>query len=569
MIGAEVIKEAIVKSNLQRVFVYPGGTIAPILDELHKENIEIFCTKHEQGAAYAALATARITGQTQVVLVTSGPGVTNAVTPIADAYFDSVPLILITGQVATLDLSSSIMSIRQRGFQEVNTVSILESVTKAQFLVKDVSHLEKVMEDAFLISKEGRPGPVVIDMPMDIQRSMINDAMIAAKSREEHNRKEVAPVISAEKIKHIVSKISSASRPVIIAGQGILSAKAHKEFQEFVDRTHIPVSHSLLGLGAYPTDSPISIGFHGHTGNRYANKTIYEADLVLVFGSRLDIRQTGSCYDQFSPNAYVVRIDIDQNEIANSRIQTDFFICTDIKMALSQLNQYISNLTIPEWKEWWDCIKGWQKNTPLTYGNNNKLKPQYIIEVVNELTKEFPVVCTSGVGSHQQWVARHFDFNYPKRIWLTSGGHGAMGFDLPAAIGAQLACPDKKVLCFVGDGSVQMNIQELATVVEHNLPIKIFVLDNHRLAMVSQFQMLNWGQDPTCGHKTNPPFAEIAKAYGLKDYVISNNQEAYDILKEALLWDGPCLVHCIVDETEDVIPMLLGGQPMSRMWPYE
>ncbi|MDD4803373.1 MAG: thiamine pyrophosphate-binding protein, partial [Syntrophomonas sp.] len=357
MIGAEIIKEVIIKNNLRRVFVYPGGTIAPILDELYKENIEIFCTRHEQGAGYAALAAARITGQTQVVLVTSGPGVTNVVTTIADAYFDSVPLVLITGQVATSDLSNSAMSIRQRGFQEVNTISILESITKAQFLVKDVLNLEKVLEDAFSISKEGRPGPVVIDMPMDIQRSEINNVMITSKLGEEHNKKEAVSVFGIEECKHIANKISSASRPIIIAGQGILGAKAYKEFQEFVDMTNIPVSHSLLGLGAYPTNSDISIGFHGHTGNRYANKAIYEADLVLVFGSRLDIRQTGSCYDQFSPHAYVVRIDIDENEIVNSRIKNDLSIVANIRVALSQLNQYIANLTLPDWKDWRDCIK--------------------------------------------------------------------------------------------------------------------------------------------------------------------------------------------------------------------
>jgi acetolactate synthase-1/2/3 large subunit len=569
LIGAQVIKDAIVKNELQRIFVYPGGTIAPIIDALCKEGIEVFCARHEQGAAYAALAAARITGRTQVVLVTSGPGATNAVTPVADAYFDSIPLILITGQVATSDLSNPSVPVRQRGFQEVNTVSIMKSVTKAQFLVKDVLQLEKVLEDAFFISRDERPGPVVIDMPMDVQRAEVNGPATTAGGRENSNNKNGIQTINAESIKHIANKICSATRPVIIAGQGILTAKAHEEFREFVDKTNIPVSHSLLGLGAYPTASRISLGYHGHTGSRYANKTIYEADLVLVLGSRLDIRQTGSCYDQFSPHAYVIRVDIDENEIRNSRIKTDFSIYVNVKTFLSKLNDSIKDVMMPEWTDWWNCIRKWQTDYPLTYENNDKLKPQYIIEVVNELTKDIPVVCISGVGSHQQWVARHFDFDYPKRIWLTSGGHGAMGFDLPAAIGAQLACPDKKVLCFIGDGSFQMNIQELATVVEHDLPIKIIVLDNHRLAMVSQFQMLNWGQDPTCGNKTNPPFANLAEVYGLKGYVFQRKEEAHDILKEALLWDGPSLVHCMVDEAEDVIPMLLGGQPMFRMWPYE
>ncbi|NLJ71756.1 MAG: thiamine pyrophosphate-binding protein [Syntrophomonadaceae bacterium] len=569
MDGAQIIKNAIIKNKLQRVFVYPGGTIAPIIDALNNEGIGVFCARHEQGAAYAALAVARITGCPQVVLVTSGPGVTNVLTSIADAYFDSIPLILITGQVATADLSGPSLPVRQRGFQEVNTVSIMKSVTKAQFLVKDVLHLEKALEEAFFISQEGRPGPVVIDIPMDVQRGNINNSLTNINRQDKINNKKNLKWIDAESIEQVKNKICSATRPVIIAGQGLLTAKAHEEFREFVDKTNIPVSHSLLGLGAYPTQSPIAIGFHGHTGNRYANKTIYEADLVLVLGSRLDIRQTGSCYDQFSPQAYVIRVDIDEGEIGSSRIKTDFSLCTDVKIFLSQLNKSLNDITIPEWAEWWDCINKWRTDYPLTYRDDDKVKPQSIIEITNDLTENSPVVCISGVGSHQQWVARHFDFDYPERIWLTSGGHGAMGFDLPAAIGAQLACPDKMVICFVGDGSLQMNIQELATIAEYNLPIKIIVLDNKRLAMVSQFQMLNWGEDPTCGNKTNPPFADLASVYGLRGYLVDNNQESLAILKEALFFNGPCLVHCIVDENEDVIPMLLGGQPMSKMWPYE
>lgn len=565
--GAEIIKGAIIKNNLQRVFVYPGGTIAPILDELYKEKIELFCTKHEQGAAYAAIAVAKLTGMPQVIMVTSGPGVTNVITPIADSYFDSIPIVLITGQVATSDLKGNSMNIRQRGFQEVQTISILKTLTKAQFLVKDILELERVLDEAFDISTKGRPGPVVIDLPMDIQRGILNNTIPSMEKTS--NQQHIVPDISPEKIKQISDKIQAAKKPVIIAGQGILTANAHLEFQEFVNKTHIPVSHSLLGLGAYPGDSPFTVGFHGHTGNRYANKTIYEADLVLVFGSRLDVRQTGTCYEQFSPKAYIIKIDIDENEIINSRIRSDFYICTDIKEVLSMLNYYLEDLILPKWEEWWKFINDWRGASLLSYNNDGKLKAQYVIEAVNELTRGCPLICTTGVGSHQQWVARHFHFNYPERIFLTSGGHGAMGFDLPSAIGAQLAYPDRMILCFAGDGSIQMNIQELATISECGLPIKIIVLDNQRLAMVSQFQLFNWGNDPTCGNKVSPAYAEIAKAYNIKNYIINKKDEVGEVLKSALFYDGPCLIHCLVDDSEDVVPMLLGGQPMSKMWPYE
>jgi acetolactate synthase-1/2/3 large subunit len=323
-----------------------------------------------------------------------------------------------------------------------------------------------------------------------------------------------------------------------------------------------------LGLGSFPTNSPLALGFHGHTGNQYAGKAIHESDLLLVCGSRLDIRQTGTRVDDFVPNGKVVRIDIDVNELDHSRVRSDLAIQGDVRRVLEALNEQMGELPAPQSENWLAQIERWRESFPLSYEKNGKLKPQNVIETVDSLTKDQPVICVSGVGSHQQWVARHFTFDYPSRPWLTSGGHGAMGFDLPVAIGAQITFPDRPVICFVGDGSLQINIQELAAVVEFNLPIKIIVLNNHRLGIVSQFQKMNWKCDPTCGQKWNPDFAAIARAYGIAASTVTRASEIESCGKLALAHKGPYLIDCIVDEDEDVVPMLLSGQKMDGMWPY-
>ncbi len=563
MLGAAIIVNHLTKHIITRAYVFPGGTIAPILDQLELNRIDIFCARHEQGAGYAALAAARLTQKTQVVMVTSGPGVTNIVTPVADAFYDSAPILIITGQVGTSDLRGT-LPIRQRGFQEVNAVDILRSITKAQYLVKYTDELPSIMEEAFYISMEGRKGPVHIDLPMDVQRGDVSIDFIA-NNRERNFSNEVDSSI----IEQVANYLVNASRPVIIAGQGSLSGSASQYLRVLSESLQIPVSHSLLGLGAIPTNTELSLGFHGHTGNQYAGLAIHEADLILAIGSRLDVRQTGNLFSEFAPQAKIIRVDIDNNEMQFSRVIADLDINNDAGAFLYALNMYLANTENKiKTAAWLKQIKEWRSAFPLSYKKVDSLMPQAAIEKVDNLTAKQNVIAVSGVGSHQQWVARHFTFDYPKRIWMTSGGHGAMGFDLPAAIGSKLTFSDHKVLCFVGDGSIQINIQELATLTEYALPVIIIVLDNQRLGLVSQFQKINWGSDPCCGKKRNPDFAKIAAAYGIFSRNVSTIDELEVAFNEAISINVPALIHCIIDENEDVTPMLLGGKKMDSMWPY-
>ncbi|NOZ52515.1 MAG: thiamine pyrophosphate-binding protein [Gammaproteobacteria bacterium] len=582
MNGADLIVDALVARGIKRLYLFPGGTIAPVLHSAKQRSIDLFCARHEQGAAYAALAAARLSGQPQVVVVTSGPGVTNVITSIADAYYDSTPLLLLTGQVGTTDLCRD-LPLRQRGFQEVDTVALLRSVTKAQFLVEETSTLRQTVAQAYTLAGSGRPGPVVVDLPMDVQRAQVilntdagvSNQHVSCYSNHYGNRFPSTTLMQPDstQLKQLVSWLMTAQRPVIIAGQGVLLSLAHTELRRIVRQHEIPVSHSLLGLGAMPTESGLSLGFHGHTGNQVAGKAIQQADLVIAVGSRLDVRQTGNCYDDFVPDGKIVRLDLDAAEIEGSRIRTDLFINADAKASLTILHSQLQNQCLPDWSDWREQINQWRRDYKLSYeqryAKKSAIKPQYVVECLSTISHGRNVVCVTGVGSHQHWVARHFDFDFPKRRLLTSGGHGAMGYDLPSAIGAQIYDPSALVLCIVGDGSLQLNIQELASVVEYQLPIKIIVIDNHRLGIVSQFQQLNWQDDPTTGCKWNPDFASIAKAYGLAVLSITQSSEVKSGLRQALAHNGPVLVHCIVDETEDIVPMLLSGQTLDCMWPYD
>lgn len=563
MLGSEVLTEILVRRGIKRVYTFPGGTVAPTYDAISRRNIDIFCARHEQGAGYAALAAARLTRSPEVVIVTSGPGVTNLVTVIADAYFDSTPLVALTGQVPTSDLQSG-RQVRQCGFQQVDTISLMKPITKSCFLPLSPADLTTMLEEAFTVAAEGRPGPVVVDLPLDVQSGSFEGNLDTA-----FRRPMPPPPPDPALIAQVAEWLIDAQRPVILAGQGVLLSGACVKLRRLVEGWGIPVAMSLLGLGAFPTQSALALGFPGHAGNQVAGRAIHEADLLLVIGARLDVRQTGTRTDQFVPNGKVVRIDVDAGELEHSRVRSDLQIHSDAALALDQLLQALQGQPIPDFTKWRTQIEEWKERFSLGYSRHDTLiKPQYVIETVNQLTAGQRVVVVSGVGAHQQWTARHFDFNFPDRAWLTSGGHGAMGYDLPTAMGAQMIRPDDLVVCFVGDGSLQINIQELQSIVMYDLPVKIFVLDNRRLAMVSQFQLLNWGSDPTTGHKTNPDFAAIARAYGMQAYTVAKPEEVRTVVAKALAHDGPVLVHCHTDYSEDVVPMLLAGQTMDKMWPY-
>jgi acetolactate synthase-1/2/3 large subunit len=562
--GADIVLDTLVGEGIDRLFVFPGGTIAPLLDAAVRRGVDILCARHEQGAGYAALAFARIVGRPQVVLVTSGPGVTNVVTPVADAYFDSVPLVVLTGQVGTGELRGT-RGLRQRGFQEVDTLALMRPITKAALLPKTADELRGALDEAFRTAAAGRPGPVVVDLPMDVQRSAA-----AVPPAVPARALPARPEPETRLVREAACWLAEAARPVVLAGQGVMLAGAEAELRRLVGRGGgIPVAMSLLSVGVVPTTSPVSLGYLGHTGAQYANRAVHEADLLLVAGARLDVRQTGTRTDAFVPRGRVVRIDLDREELLHARVTCHLNIHADARLALAALNASLAGQGLPDWAPWRAQTQAWKGEFPLPCRNGTgPLAPQYVVAVANRLTAGEDAIVVSGVGSHQQWVARHFDFDLPGRAWLTSGGHGAMGFDLPAAVGAQLARPDRLVLCFVGDGSLQINLQELQTVVDHRLPVKIVVLDNRRLGIVSQFQRLNWRSDPTTGGKRNPDFAALARAYGIGAYRIERAEEVEPVLRRAFREAGPALVHCRVDPDEDVVPMLLAGQTMDHMWPY-
>lgn len=563
-LGAHAIVDAFERHEIERLYVFPGGTIAPVFDEAVARGIEIFTARHEQGAGYSALAAARLSGRPQVVMVTSGPGVTNVVTAVADAYFDSTPLVVLTGQVGTSDMRGA-RPVRQRGFQEVDTVALMAPITKEQFLPLTPDELAVAIERAFEVAADGRPGPVLVDMPMDVQRGELS----ASGEEEPAAVSAVSPALDGATLDEIAARLAAARRPVIIAGQGVLLSRAQDELRRLAFERGIPVSHSLLGLGAIPSEHELALGFHGHTGNQYAGRAIHNADLLLVVGSRLDVRQTGTLTAEFAPGATIVRIEVETGELEYSRVRTDIALQADCRDALVELNQRLASLPAADLSPWHAQIAAWRSEFPLDPVPNGNLKPQHVVATANRLTAGRDLIVTTGVGSHQHWVARHFDFDFPRRHLLTSGGHGAMGYDLPSAVGAKLAEPDRLVLCFVGDGSLQMNIQELASLVAHDLAVKIVVLDNNRLGIVSQFQLITWGSDPTTGDKWNPDFAAIATAYGIRSWTVSSDAELEPALRELLESPGPGLVHCHIDPAEDIVPMLLGGQTLDRMWPYD
>jgi len=555
--GAQFIVESLIKYHCSRLYVYPGGTIAPILDEAQSAGLAIFCARHEQGAGYAALAAARLSQQPQVVMVTSGPGVTNVLTCVADAYYDSTPLVLIAGQVGSGDLTAG-RPIRQRGFQEVDTPALLKTITKAQFQPTTPAQLAQVMVDAFTLATEGRPGPVVIDLPMNVQRNELPSPMsvIPLKIPQTHFDGDLSL---------LCKWLAEAQRPLIIAGQGVLQSGATALLRRWV-KLGVPVSHSLLGIGAICGDDELNLGFHGHTGFQAAGVAIQQADLLLVIGSRLDVRQTGNQFDRFAENARIVRIDLDKDEVSESRIRHDQLINGDVKQVLNALLPMLEAMTLPDWQPWLTEITEWKQQYAFQPMQNRGLLPQQVIEAADQITAGRALICTTGVGSHQHWVARHFTFDAPHRRLLTSGGHGAMGYDLPSAVGAQLANPDALVLCIVGDGSFQMNLQELAAIQAYRLPVKIIVLDNHRLGLVSQFQQFNWQSDPTTGEKWNPDFAQIAKGFGIESHTITEAAHLQSILPQALNSPQAVLLHCQVAIEEDITPMLLAGQTLDKMW---
>ena len=555
--GARILLECLSRLGIKEIFGYPGGAVIPIYDELYSfKDIKHYFARHEQGAVHEADGYARSTGKVGVCLATSGPGATNLVTGIMTAHMDSIPLLAITGQVTSTLLGKD-------AFQESDIVGITVPITKNNYLVQDIRELPRILKEAYYIASTGRPGPVLVDIPRDIQLEEIPYDEFKKLYEQEFELEGYNPVYEGHKgqIKTAIKMIKDSKKPLIIAGAGILKGHAYDELKEFVDKTNIPVAMTLLGLGSFPANHELALGMIGMHGTTYANYAANEADLVIAAGMRFDDRVTGNP-QKFLPNAKIIHIDIDPAEIGKNKL-IDVPIVGDLKNVLAELNQKIPKLSHTKWL---DEVAKLKKKYSLTFRKteDDVLIPQEILFEINKLTKGEVIVATD-VGQHQMWSAQFIKFNHPYTI-LTSGGAGTMGFGLPAAIGAQVANPNKKVLAIVGDGGFQMTFQELMMLKEYNLPVKIFIINNSYLGMVRQWQELfHEKRYSSVDLSYNPDFIKIGEAYGIKSIQLKNKKDLKKYLKKILESDEAVLVECIVEKEENVYPMIPAGKDVSQL----
>ncbi|MBI4823566.1 MAG: biosynthetic-type acetolactate synthase large subunit [Nitrospirae bacterium] len=556
--GAEILVECLKREGVKHIFGYPGGVVLNIFDVLYNEkDLKLILTRHEQGAVHAADGYARASGKPGVVLVTSGPGATNTVTGIATASMDSVPLVVMSGQVPTLLIGND-------AFQEADIVGISRPCTKYNFLIKDIKDLAKTIREAFHIATTGRPGPVLIDLPKDIT---------AGKTEfhwpEKIDIRSYKPTLEGNKwmITQAAHMISKSKQPVLIAGGGVIISSAVKELKELAEYTDIPVTMTLMGLGAFPGSHRLSLGMPGMHGTYYANKAIQESDLVIAVGMRFDDRVTGKA-DAFASHAKIIHIDIDPTSIRKN-VRVDTPIVGDAKRILHVLNKTLKEEVKVQWAEvrkaWLKQIEEWRMERPLSYAKTvETIKPQFVVEKICELTRGDAIITTE-VGQNQMWTAQFYKFEKPRTL-LSSGGLGTMGYGFPAAIGAQLAFPDKLVIDIAGDGSIQMNIQELATAVINKLPVKVAILNNRYLGMVRQWQELFFGERYSYTHlDVVPDFIKIAEAYGAVGLRATKPSEVEPILKEAFKIKGTVFMDFVVDWKEKVFPMVPAGAPIDQM----
>jgi len=553
--GARILLECLSRLGINEIFGYPGGAVIPIYDELYNfKEIKHYFARHEQGAVHEADGYARSTGKVGACLATSGPGATNLVTGIMTAHMDSIPLLVITGQV-----SSSLLG--KDAFQESDIVGITVPITKNNYLVQDIKDLPRILKEAYYIASTGRPGPVLVDIPRDIQLQEIPYDEFNKIYENDFTLEGYNPVYEGHKgqIKMAIKMIKDSKKPLIIAGAGILKAHAYKELKEFVEKTNIPVAMTLLGLGSFPGNHELALGMIGMHGTTYANYAANEADLIIAAGMRFDDRVTGNP-QKFIPNAKIIHIDIDPAEIGKNKL-IDVPIVGDLKNVLTDLNEKAPKISHDEWLK---QIKKWKKDYSLIYRKTKDdiLIPQEILSEIDKITKGNVIVATD-VGQHQMWAAQFLTFNNPYSI-LTSGGAGTMGFGLPAAIGAQVANPNKKVLAVVGDGGFQMTFQELMLIKEYNLPVKIFIINNSYLGMVRQWQELfHEKRYSSVDLSYNPDFIKIGEAYGIKSIQLTNKKDLKKHLKKILESDEAVLVECIVEKEENVYPMIPAGKDVS------
>lgn len=558
MKGAEILIECLKREGVKHIFGYPGGVILDIFDLLYDDpDIKLILTRHEQGATHAADGYARVSGKPGVVLVTSGPGATNTVTGIANAYMDSVPLVVFTGQVPTFLIGND-------AFQEADIVGITRPCTKYNILVKDVKDLAKQIREAFYIATTGRPGPVLIDLPKDVTQGRTEFIWPEKIHIRSYNPTYEGNVYM---IKKAAQEIAKAKKPVIIAGGGCIISNAHEYLKELAEITQIPVANTLMGLGSFPGTHELSLGMLGMHGTYYANMAVQNSDLIVAIGMRFDDRVTGKT-DAFAPNAKIIHIDIDPTSIRKN-VRVDIPIVGDVSRVLQVLNKILKEEVKPQWKEirqaWLKQINQWKKERPLTYEFDPAvIKPQYVIEKIYEVTKGDAIITTE-VGQNQMWAAQFYKFDKPRRL-VTSGGLGTMGYGFPAAIGAQLAFPDMTVIDIAGDGSIQMNIQELATAVIYNLPVKVAIINNSYLGMVRQWQEIFYGERYSHTYlSTAPDFVRVAESYGAVGLRATKPSEVEPVIKEALSIKKPVFMDFVVDWKEKVYPMVPPGAPIDQM----
>ncbi len=556
--GAEIFIESLKKEGVKHIFGYPGGVVLNIFDFLYDDkDIQLILTRHEQGAVHAADGYARSTGKPGVALVTSGPGATNTITGIATASMDSVPIVVFSGQVPT-------MLIGNDAFQEADIVGISRPCTKYNYLAKDVKDLSRIVKEAFYIAMSGRPGPVLIDLPKDVTASKTEFTWPEIKIRSYN------PTYEGNKwmITQAAHAIGKSKRAVIIAGGGVILSGGSKELRELAEYTEIPVTMTLMGLGSFPGNHKLSLGMPGMHGTYYANKAIQESDLLIAIGMRFDDRVTGKI-DAFAPNAKIIQIDIDPTSIRKN-VRVDIPIVGDVKRVLTLLNKILKEDVKEQWAEvrkaWLKQVDEWRQERPMTYTYSDEvIKPQFVVEKICELTKGNAIISTE-VGQNQMWTAQFYKFNKPRTL-LTSGGLGTMGYGFPAAIGAQLAHPDKLVIDIAGDGSIQMNIQELATAVINKLPVKVAILNNRYLGMVRQWQELFFKErySHTKLDESVPDFVKIAEAYGAVGLRATKPGEVEPVLKEAFKTKRTVFMDFVVDWKEKVFPMVPPGAPIDQM----
>jgi len=564
MTGAEMVIRALKDQGVEHIFGYPGGAALPIYDALfQQDDVQHILVRHEQGAGHMAEGYARSTGKVGVVLVTSGPGATNVVTPLTDALMDSVPIVVITAQVPTALIGSD-------AFQECDTVGITRSCTKHNYLVKNVADLPRVLHEAFHIARTGRPGPVLIDIPKDVQFAMGTYYGADEISTTRHKSYHPATAGDIAAIEQAVDLMLRAERPIFYTGGGVINSgpEASEKLRELAELTGFPVTSTLLGLGSFPGSNPQWMGMLGMHGTYEANMAMHDCDLMINIGARFDDRITGRI-DAFSPGSTKIHVDIDPSSI-NKNVRVELPIIGDCGLVLAEMvriwraktNQPRTEAIAP----WWTQIEGWRAKNSLGFRNSDTtIKPQHAIQRLYAATKGREVFITTEVGQHQMWAAQHFHFEQPNH-WMTSGGLGTMGYGLPAAVGVQVAHPDALVIDIAGEASVQMTMQEISTAVQYRLPIKIFILNNERMGMVRQWQdLLHGGRYAHSYSESLPDFVKLAEAYGAKGIKCDDPAKLDAAIAEMLDYDGPVIFDCLVEKHENCLPMIPSGKPHNEM----